>query len=755
MNSNTLLKLIKFGIGFILFIPLYIGGSFYFPFIFPKIWLFQLVVEIIFFLYVVLALADSRFRPKCNRVLGAVLLLTLVLIITGLTGVDAFRSFWGNTERMSGIIAWLHFVAFAAILSGVLSTKGGSASGGKTEKEWRSFFGVAVIVSILEFFYVLGQHFNVSWAQFPSSRAGTIGNADLLGTYAIFSAFFALYLWQSIPRSVLGKSSRTNPGIRYFWAAAFVMNIGTMFIASSRGAILGFAAGLAVYGIFSVWKNKQARKIWAIMIAVLLLAYGAFFLARDTDFVKNNVQLTRLANVSLKSDTVQQRFTEWGIAWDAFKARPVFGWGPNNYLYLHNAFLNPRVYELRETNFDRAHNAYLDYASMSGILGLAGYIILIAVLFWTFVKGNVKTMAALVAAYAVQSFFVFDSPASYIALFFLIGYAIYIRDKRQATNDKNIANPKIFNSQTIIALSLVAGLLSFYVFWQVSVKPASANITFVRAFNDSSVSPEDAFDFYKKSVAQETLGTTEFRNQYVNWLQKILNNFKPEERMAVLDFGIGELEKEAKIHPAVFSYLNLGQLYNYKARGFQDPSIRDEFFKKTANAYDQALKLSPNRLEVYYSYLQLCFDAKNYAKGVELMKTASSNAPNYWQPRWYLGLAEVAAGNDAAAVEAINKALVIFYNPENIAVKNGRLEFDYEKSLKFTTSFAPKTEILGAVNPYIRLKMWPELLLLYLSAEKGDPSDTGIHQSLALVYQNLGFQDKALGELKIIDSLKK
>src|SRR3989344_4511152 len=136
--SNILLKLIKFGIGFILFIPLYIGGSFYFPFIFPKIWLFQLIVEIIFFFYIIFALRDARFRPKWNWVIGALALLSLVLIITSFTGVDAFRSFWGNTERMSGVIAWSHFAVFAVILSSILTT----------EKEWRKFFGIAVIVSI-------------------------------------------------------------------------------------------------------------------------------------------------------------------------------------------------------------------------------------------------------------------------------------------------------------------------------------------------------------------------------------------------------------------------------------------------------------------------------------------------------------------------------------------------------------------------------------------------------------------------------
>src|SRR3989344_7244201 len=148
MVSSLLLKLIKFGIGFILFIPLYVGGSFFLPFIFPKIWLFQLITEIILLFYVVLAVSDGRYRPKLNLAIYALLLLTVVLIITGFTGIDVFRSFWGNTERMSGTIAWLHFAAFAVMLSGVL----------KSEKDWRNFFAVAVLISVLEFFYVLAQY---------------------------------------------------------------------------------------------------------------------------------------------------------------------------------------------------------------------------------------------------------------------------------------------------------------------------------------------------------------------------------------------------------------------------------------------------------------------------------------------------------------------------------------------------------------------------------------------------------------------
>lgn len=485
---------------------------------------------------------------------------------------------------------------------------------------------------------------------------------------------------------------------------------------------------------------------------------------RGKDFVKNNSQLTRIVNASLKDDTVQQRFTEWGIAWSAFKARPIFGFGPNNYLHLHNAYLNPRVYELRETNFDRAHNAYLDYASMSGILGLAGYLFLITALFWVFLKNKAWAFISLAAAYAVNSFFVFDSPASYISLFLTIGFAIYSRNTQHETYNITKINQKTFSPQTIIVLCVVCFMFIAYVFWQVSVKPAVANYKFVNAFsginkqnvyNPSLFTPEDAFKLYKESLKYETLGTTEFRNQYITWLQNNLSKFNPENRLEVLDFGIGELEREVKNHPNVFSFLNLGQMQSYKARGIGgSDEVKREIFAKSADAYGKALELAPNRLEVYYSYLQLSFDTKNHAKGVELMEKAVAAAPNFWQTHWYLGIANIANDNNIEGVKSINRALAVFYGPK-ISIENYRLKFDVDEIIKAKSSFAPQQEILGVVNPYIEMKMWPELLVLYLSAGAKDPDNINLHQSLALVYQNLGLADKFQEELKIVESLQK
>ena len=231
-------------------------------------------------------------------------------------------------------------------------------------------------------------------------------------------------------------------------------------------------------------------------------------------------------------------------------------------------------------------------------------------------------------------------------------------------------------------------------------------------------------------------------------------NFKPENRLEVIDFGIDQLEKEVKGHPLVFTSLNLGQMYSFKARGVQNEAIKQEFLNKAAAAYDRALELSPKRLEVYVSYLQLSFDMKKYDRGIAIMKRAAEAVPGYPLSHWYLGMAYIASGvYDKEAVDSINRAISMWYVNNGVVLLNGRLKYDLNEVLKSPINFAPKNEVLGAVNPYIRLKMWPELLLLYLSVSAEDPNDIEIHKSLALVYQNLGLNDKVQEELKIVESL--
>ena len=65
-QSSWLLPSIKIGLFAALFMPLIVNGSFIFPYIFPKQAFFQIVVEIVFALYLFLAFKDSNYRPRSS-----------------------------------------------------------------------------------------------------------------------------------------------------------------------------------------------------------------------------------------------------------------------------------------------------------------------------------------------------------------------------------------------------------------------------------------------------------------------------------------------------------------------------------------------------------------------------------------------------------------------------------------------------------------------------------------------------------------
>lgn len=743
--KDILIKIIRVLAASALFVPLIVSGKFYFPFIFPKIWIFQMIVEVMVFFYAILILMDWEFRPRWNLVTQALVILTLVLVITSFFGVDIYRSFWGNTERMSGLIAWFHLLAFALIVSIVFWG----------EKSWNYLIGTSVVVSIIEFFYALFQYFGSPWVWFGTGdrSIGTIGNSDLIGGYAIFNAFFGLYLWRKYRGQNISK----------FWFFAFLMNVGTLFLSASRGALIAFVLGFGFYVLVLSYFDRTWRKIALILVVSILIILGSLWSFRNSDFVKGNVQLTRLVNFSLKDDTVQQRLTEWGIAWDAFLARPWGGWGVNNYLYLHNKFLDPRVYLLRETNFDRAHNAYLDFASMSGVFGVLAFLYLIGVFFWVFFKKQFWTFAALVVAWAVYSFFAFDSPASFITLFLTLGFGFYLKDlqlvqKRTLGFDRvGGLSPRVW----ALAFSIVLPVM-IYIFWQVSVIPAQANFRFTKAFlgiTGGQVDPENAFQYYKQALAKETLGTTEFRNQYLNWLGQNIGKFPGDKKLELIDFGTSELEKEVSKHPLVFSYLYLGQIYYFKSQGATSEIVRQELVDKAAMAFEKALELAPKRHEVYYAYLQMMFTQKDFQKGIELTKKLVEINPKYAQNWWYLGLVYSASGDDARAIENIDKALVLWYHDDKdqslIKIENGNPVYNLKDVLDAKVSLnGERGEILGAVNPFIRAGRWADLLLLYRALEMIDPNDPQVHESLATVYQNLNLPDFAQQERSIVEKLK-
>jgi hypothetical protein len=115
----------------------------YFPFISGKNFIFRLLIEIAFASWVILALHDAKYRLSLNwkksPLLIAYAVFIGVLFVADILGVDPYKSFWSNFERMEGFVGHLHFFAYFVVLSGMIQTLG----------EWKNLFRVYVVSNVL------------------------------------------------------------------------------------------------------------------------------------------------------------------------------------------------------------------------------------------------------------------------------------------------------------------------------------------------------------------------------------------------------------------------------------------------------------------------------------------------------------------------------------------------------------------------------------------------------------------------------
>ncbi|MFH1392214.1 MAG: hypothetical protein ABIG90_00830, partial [bacterium] len=180
-------KIIKIGVYLGLFIPLLISRSTLFPYIFGKAIAFQVIIEILFILWLIL-LAQNKIKISWSKINIALLAFFAVLILSTLLSLDITRSFWSTTERMTGLFNWLHFGLYFLILSTIFNPPLNSplAKGGKQGGSLIWLLRISLFVSVIVSIWSL--------ADWQARLFGPLGNPGFLACYLLFHIFFALYL---------------------------------------------------------------------------------------------------------------------------------------------------------------------------------------------------------------------------------------------------------------------------------------------------------------------------------------------------------------------------------------------------------------------------------------------------------------------------------------------------------------------------------------------------------------------------------
>ncbi|MFZ2831637.1 MAG: O-antigen ligase family protein, partial [Minisyncoccia bacterium] len=513
MNMHKFLAnaLVLAGFIAIPFIPfIVLSQSTFFPFIVGKNFAFRVVVEIMFSAWLVLAYIDPAYRPKKTPILLALATFVGIITLASVFGENPTKSFWSNFERMEGLVTYFHLFAYFFVASTVLTVR----------DMWRPYLHLHLFAGVIMAFYGVLQVVGVLRISQGIIRIdGTLGNTEYLGTYALFNIFLALFF--------LVRESFTTAGARArvaVYGAIIVLQTYVLYHSGTRGAILGFIAGLILTALFIAFFERSNRAIRkgaiASLLAIILFVSG-FIALRDASFVQQSPVLSRLAAISPSEGTGKSRLMVWGMAYEGFNERPLLGWGMENFNYVFNKYYDPNMWG-QEQWFDRAHNVLFDWLVAGGVLGAVSYLALFGFAVYSLWRRTKEltvleksVLTGLLGGYLFQNLFVFDSISSLIYFGTILAYIVSLDNKPEAlVVSKKIKKNKEPEEDLTFLVSGGAFVFGLVLIYMVNYAGFMQNTTLIRALSEGSQEGlSHNLALFKETVAYNSFGTSEAREQ--------------------------------------------------------------------------------------------------------------------------------------------------------------------------------------------------------------------------------------------------
>jgi O-antigen ligase len=409
--------------------PLIVLTNFPYPYSLPR-WIFISLLCSLWSILLIYDVVKKNTNLHFSYIDWAFIVFIAVLGISTITSVDRTHSLWGSMERSFAFSLWpLLLVAFFG-LKHALS---------KPENRTFLFRFFSATILVAAFWGILQKLIPGFSHTFSGARiGGTLGNA----------IFYGSYLTLSIGLLFLGLLEEKR--FSRWWNLTTLSIIGAalaLLLTQTRGPLLGLCVGIFVALVTCFYKKTSHKRIAIIsIVALMTLALGGGFIAYN----KNLITPT----------TITTRFYNWSMAWNGFKDKPFFGWGPENYNLAtdQNYISKLTKYSIAETHADKPHNYLLELAVTSGIFGVLAYIALLISAMFELRSAKLSvpqacTILGILAAAVSQNLTSFETHGSIIV--FIFALALIGRE------GKNISTKRL--QLTILSLaSLCTILVVFY-----------------------------------------------------------------------------------------------------------------------------------------------------------------------------------------------------------------------------------------------------------------------------------------------------
>ncbi|RJQ32773.1 tetratricopeptide repeat protein [Candidatus Parcubacteria bacterium] len=627
-SLNILKYFIYAGIFLIPFIAFIVSSSMFFPFITGKNFVFRIIIEVVGALWLILAIFDGRYRPKKNWILITLTAFVGIMFLSSIFGENFYRSFWSNYERMEGVVTHLHLLLYFFVLGGMM----------KTERVWKNLFHTTLFASVIMAFYGLFQLMGVFATHQGNRLDASLGNASYLAVYMLFHIFLAMVLYY-----------RSADYKKWIYLFVVILESVVLYYTATRGAILGIIGGFIIswilIAIFS--KNTKSRLIHAGLICVIATMIAGFWFLKDAKFVEKSPVLNRFSRISLQERTTESRLTIWKMSWEAFKDKPLLGWGQENYNLVFNQYYEPVLYK-QEPWFDRAHNVFFDRLTTNGLFGFLAYIGLLgAALYCLWAKRAVSGFSTkesaiftgAFVAYFFNNLFVFDN---LISLILFVVFLAYIGFR---SNGAKQTQPAVSSFNYGKAMAAVAiGAAAMFVIYYVNVPGILTSRAIIDAFKaQGQGDAKGAFENFKKAIGYNSFGKMEAREHLTSFAMQVYSASSLDQafRNEVADYAVEQLKKQNEEYPNdIREMVFLANIYN-KVRKY-DEAIA---------VLDNAIKISPKKQQLYFELGTSYLNKGEYVKGMETLRRSFELDESFEQARIIYAVAAIFAGDEKLAEE--------------------------------------------------------------------------------------------------------
>jgi O-antigen ligase len=205
-----------------------------------------------------------------------------------------------------------------------------------------------------------------------------------------------------------------------FGFMGLIMSV-SLFLSLSRGGIISFFAGLALFTLLLLWNKLGVKRRWWPLAAFIFILFS-YLLYLGIDPVIDRFYKTDISK--------EARFAVWAETLSAFKDFYLTGCGLGTFVYVFPLY-SPEAVTLI---YDHAHNDYLEFILEAGITGV---VLLLTFLFFLFncifggtregYGGTIRiSMLSAISTMAVHSIFDFNLhiPSNALMLSAILGMAL-------------------------------------------------------------------------------------------------------------------------------------------------------------------------------------------------------------------------------------------------------------------------------------------------------------------------------------------